>query len=76
LFGLQQRKSKKAMRDEIKKPELVNAGEAKQLDERVLDQVVGGDAATTTSDATTDPASASLFKACTAGAYFQKLNIE
>lgn len=64
------------MSDEIKKPELVNAGEAKQLDEKVLDQVGGGDTATTTSNATTDPASASLLKACTAGAYFQRLNIE
>jgi type VI protein secretion system component Hcp len=34
------------MSDEIKKPEVVNAGEQKQLDEKVLDQVVGGDSAT------------------------------
>jgi hypothetical protein len=34
------------MSDEIKKPELVNAGEEKQLDEKALDKVVGGDQAT------------------------------
>jgi type VI protein secretion system component Hcp len=62
--------------DEIKKSELVNAGEEKQLDEKVLDELVGGGAATTTSSATTDPASPSLFNACTAGAHFKKANIE
>jgi hypothetical protein len=34
------------MSDEIKKPE-VNAEEEKQLDEKALDKVVGGDAAKT-----------------------------
>jgi type VI protein secretion system component Hcp len=32
--------------DEIKKPELVNTGEEKRLDEKALDKVVGGDKAT------------------------------
>ena len=32
------------MSDEIKKDELVNAGEEKQLDEKALEQVVGGEA--------------------------------
>jgi hypothetical protein len=32
------------MSDEIKKPEPVNAVEEKQIEEKVLDEVVGGDA--------------------------------
>jgi type VI protein secretion system component Hcp len=64
------------MSDEIKEHELVNAGEEKQLDEKVLDEVVGGATATTASNATTDSASPSLFKACCAGAHVVKANIE
>ena len=30
------------MSDEIKKPEVVNTTEEKQLDEKVLDEIVGG----------------------------------
>jgi hypothetical protein len=59
------------MSDEIKKPELVNAGEEKQLDEKVLDEVVGGGAATTTSNATVP-----LFKACCAGTHFPDVKVE
>jgi hypothetical protein len=63
------------MSDQIKKPELVNAGEEKPLDEKVLDQVVGGGTATTTSSAT-DSSSPSFFKNCCAVAHFQKASIE
>ncbi len=61
--------------DEIKKPELVNAGEEKQVDEKVLDQVVGGGAATTTSKTATDPASKSFYETCTAGAHFPLVSL-
>jgi type VI protein secretion system component Hcp len=63
------------MSDEIKKPELVNAGEEKQLDEKVLDEVGGGGTAATKSNATTDSASPSLFRSCCAGAHFQQVSL-
>jgi type VI protein secretion system component Hcp len=53
------------MSDEIKKPEVVNAGEEKQLDENVLDQVVGGDSA-----------SPNLFAAVCTGKHIDKAIIE
>jgi type VI protein secretion system component Hcp len=53
------------MSDEIKKPEVVNASEEKQLDEKALDEVVGG-----------DQASPNLFKACCAGKHFPTAKIE
>jgi hypothetical protein len=59
------------MSDEIKEPELVNTGEEKQLDEKVLDEVVGGGTATTTGNATVP-----LFKACCAGAHFPDVKVE
>jgi bacteriocin-like protein len=57
------------MSDEIKKDELVNAGEEKQLDDKALDQVVGGDAATTTS-------SPKLYEAACKGTHISKVTIE
>jgi bacteriocin-like protein len=52
------------MSDEIKKPE-VNAGEEKQLDDKALEQVVGGDTATP-----------KLYEALSNGKHISKVQIE
>jgi bacteriocin-like protein len=53
------------MSDEIKKDELVNAGEEKQLDDKALEQVVGGD-----SPKYVDKASNVLAQGCAAGVHY------
>ena len=53
------------MSDEIKKPELVTAGEEKQLDDKALDKVVGGDQATP-----------KLYEAVSTGKHIAKVTIE
>jgi hypothetical protein len=53
------------MSDEIKKPELVNAEEEKQLDEKALDEVVGG-----------AKASAKLYEAACSGTHIPKVIVE
>jgi|HubBroStandDraft_1064217.scaffolds.fasta_scaffold153574_3 type VI protein secretion system component Hcp len=54
------------MSDEIKKPELVNTGEEKQLDEKALEEVVGGDKIV----AAVDKASPNLAEAASKGTHF------
>jgi type VI protein secretion system component Hcp len=53
------------MSDEIKKPELVNEGEEKQLDEKALDKVVGG-----------DKAAPKLYEAACKGTHIPEVTIE
>jgi hypothetical protein len=53
------------MNDEIKKPELVNAEEEKQLDEKALDEIVGG-----------AKASAKLYEAACKGTHIPEVTIE
>jgi bacteriocin-like protein len=53
------------MSDAIKKPELVNRGEEKQLDEKALDQVVGGAKATS-----------KLYEAACKGTHIPEVTIE
>jgi hypothetical protein len=59
------------MSDEIKKPELVNAGEEKQLDEKALDEVVGGDKVVAA-----DSASPKLYEAACKGTHIPKVTVE
>ncbi len=59
------------MSDEIKKPELVNAGEEKQLDEKVLEEVVGGDKVVAA-----DNSSPKLYEAASKGTHIPKVTIE
>jgi type VI protein secretion system component Hcp len=53
------------MSDEIKKPELVNTGEEKQLDEQAFDKVVGGAKATS-----------KLYEAACKGTHIPEVTIE
>jgi type VI protein secretion system component Hcp len=53
------------MRNENKKPEPANAEEEKQLDEKALDKVVGGDGATV-----------KLYEAACKGTHIPKVTIE
>jgi type VI protein secretion system component Hcp len=59
------------MSDEIKKPELVNAGEEKLLDEKALEEVVGGDKVVAV-----DNASPNLAEAASKGTHYHKVAIE
>ena len=58
------------MCDEIKKPELVNAGEEKQLDEKALEEVVGGDKVVAV-----DKASPNLAEAASKGTHYPQATI-
>ena len=59
------------MSDEIKRPELVNAGEEKLLDEKALEEVVGGDKVVAVDNSTPK-----LYEAVSKGTHIPKVTIE